>query len=42
LVADALPEAHRRALEAVLALGAEGFRRQTADEAAQALRDLAG
>lgn len=38
--ADALPEANRRALEAVLALGSEGFRRQTADEAAGALRDL--
>lgn len=39
--ADALREAHRRALEAVLALGGEGLRRRTADEAAQALRDLA-
>ncbi|SDD37743.1 S41 family peptidase [Glycomyces harbinensis] len=38
---DALPEAHRRALEAVLALGAEGLRAPVADEAAQALRALA-
>ncbi|GAA1690141.1 S41 family peptidase [Glycomyces endophyticus] len=37
--ADALAEAHRRALESVLALGADGFRAQTAAEAAQALRD---
>ncbi|MCD0447453.1 S41 family peptidase [Glycomyces sp. A-F 0318] len=37
--ADALREAHRRALETVLALGADGLRRQVADEAARALRD---
>ncbi|MEU5155775.1 S41 family peptidase [Glycomyces sp. NPDC021274] len=35
--ADALPEAHRRALETVLALGDEGFRRGIAEEAAHAL-----
>jgi len=39
--AEALPEANRQALKAVLALGDEGFRRQVADEASQALRDLA-
>lgn len=38
--ADALPEAHRRALEAVLALGSDGPRAQTAEEAAIALRTL--
>lgn len=38
--AEALPEANRRALEAVLTLGTAGLRRQFADEAAQALRDL--
>ncbi|MFG3341254.1 S41 family peptidase [Glycomyces sp. NPDC048151] len=35
--ADALAEAHRRALETVAALGGEGFRAQVAAEAAQAL-----
>ncbi|MDA1361848.1 S41 family peptidase [Glycomyces luteolus] len=35
--ADALAEAHRRALEAVLTLGSDGFRRQVAEEAARAL-----
>jgi hypothetical protein len=39
---EALPEANRRALEAVLALGDEGFRQGVADEAARALRALAG
>lgn len=38
--ADALPAAHRLALEAVLALGADGFRAQVAAEARQALADL--
>ncbi|SDK82461.1 N-terminal domain of Peptidase_S41 [Glycomyces sambucus] len=38
--AGALPEAHRRALAAVLALGADGLRAQAAAEAAAALRDL--
>jgi hypothetical protein len=40
--ADALTEAHRRALEAVGSLGAEGFRAQVAAEAARALRELEG
>ncbi|WP_158630432.1 hypothetical protein [Glycomyces terrestris] len=35
-----LTEAHRRALTAVLALGDAGMRRQTAREAADALREL--
>jgi hypothetical protein len=39
--AEALREANRRALKTVLALGTEGFRGQVADEAAQALNDLA-
>lgn len=39
--AEAPREANRRALKAVLALGTEGFRGQVADEAAQALNDLA-
>jgi len=39
---DALPEANRRALETVLALGDEGFRHQVSDEAAEALRNLVG
>jgi hypothetical protein len=38
--ADALPEAHRRALEAVSSLGAEGFRAKIAEEAARALSEL--
>jgi hypothetical protein len=39
--AEALDEAHRRALESVLTLGSEGFRRQVADEAARALASAA-
>ncbi|MEU6248878.1 S41 family peptidase [Glycomyces sp. NPDC047010] len=38
--ADALTAAHRLALEAVLGLGADGFRAQVAAEARQALDDL--
>jgi hypothetical protein len=38
--ADALAEAHRRALETVLTLGADGFRRRVAEEAATALEAL--
>ncbi|WP_198667463.1 S41 family peptidase [Glycomyces dulcitolivorans] len=38
--ADALPEAHRRALEAVIALGDTGFRRQNTAEATAALAGL--
>lgn len=38
--ADALPEAHRRALDTVLALGSEGPRHRVAEEAAQALAAL--
>jgi hypothetical protein len=37
---EALMEAHRRALEAVLELGDEGFRRQTSEEASRALQEL--
>ncbi|GAA2135524.1 S41 family peptidase [Glycomyces algeriensis] len=39
--AEALTEAHRRALETVLTLGDDGFRRGVADEAARALENLA-